>query len=103
MCKQLFCLRPSSESFRDKKLRIFLEKGMRIVRQGEKFTAHRILENLLNLLFDTIEFSNNNFKRFFPGFSSCENAVSFIAIDARKKPNQLSRQQISISDLLLLQ
>jgi hypothetical protein len=72
MCKQLFCLRPSTESFRDKKVTVlFVRDHENLPTGGErrKVRAHRILENLLNLLFDTIEFSNNNFKRFFPGFS----------------------------------
>ena len=70
MCKQLFLsFDPVRKVFPWQKLPIYFAMNEKIIQQGGKFTAHRILENLLNLLFDTIEFSNNNFKRFFPGFS----------------------------------
>jgi hypothetical protein len=82
--------------------------SLRVGEKPETKSAYTVLENLLNLLFDTIEFSNNNLKRFFPGFSSskrvCENAVSFIAIDALKRSQiRYLGSSISISDLPVLQ
>lgn len=64
MCKQLFCLSPQMESLVDENYSQLTSSSLKQFQLGGKAIAHRILENLLNLLFDTIEFSNNNLSDF---------------------------------------
>lgn len=94
MCKQLLFLNPVWKSFYWR-LFAFLKMSSDWERRQ---STHRAEENLLNLLFDTIEFLNNNLNDFLLACSiPSKRSVSFIAIDAESSKPVISEANINFS------